>query len=88
MAAGAWVVAKDVCSVLEHSNHKMAVKELDADERGGSKVYTLGGVQEATVISESGPESSFQLRRIWWVAFANLLKSGPSGAVPERLFYV
>ena len=49
-----WFVAKDVCAVLEHSNHKMAVKGLDADERGVSKVYTHGGVQEATVISESG----------------------------------
>ena len=37
---------------------------------------------------QKGPESSFQLRRIGWVAFTKLLKSGPSGAVPERLFYV
>ena len=47
-------VAKDVCAVLEHSNHRMAVSGLDADERGVSKVYTRGGEQQAVVISESG----------------------------------
>ena len=26
-----WFVAKDVCEVLEHSNHKMAVRSLDDD---------------------------------------------------------
>ena len=50
----AWFVAVDVCAVLAHSNPAMAVKGLDDDEKGISKVYTPGGVQDMTVISESG----------------------------------
>lgn len=52
-----WFVAKDVCDVLEHSNHKVAVQMLDDDERGVRKVYPLngkGGIQEAIIINESG----------------------------------
>ena len=50
-----WWVAKDVCEVLEHSNHKMAVQGLDDDEV--RKVYltdALGRQQENLTISESG----------------------------------
>ena len=49
-----WFVAKDVCNVLEHSNSRQAITELDEDEKGVTKVYTLGGTQELTSISESG----------------------------------
>lgn len=50
-----WFVAKDVCDVLNHSNHKVAVSRLDKDEV--SKVYltdTLGRNQRTTVVNESG----------------------------------
>ena len=50
----AWFVAKDVCEILEHSNHRMAVANLDDDEKGVSIVDTPGGPQETTIISESG----------------------------------
>ena len=49
-----WFVAKDVCDILELSNHRMAIHGLDDDEKGVSKVYTPGGIQDMTVISESG----------------------------------
>jgi anti-repressor protein len=49
-----WWVAKDVCDVLKHSNSRMAIELLDDDEKGLSKVYTPGGIQDMTVISESG----------------------------------
>jgi anti-repressor protein len=49
-----WWVAKDVCDVLEHSNSRKAIELLDDDEKGVSKVYTLGGMQDMTVINESG----------------------------------
>jgi anti-repressor protein len=49
-----WWVAKDVCDVLGHSNSRKAIELLDDDEKGVSKVYTLGGMQDMTVISESG----------------------------------
>ncbi|MEK4379296.1 MULTISPECIES: phage antirepressor [Bacillus] len=50
-----WFVAKDVCNVLSHSNHKVAVSRLDEDEV--SKVYltdSLGRNQKTTVINEAG----------------------------------
>ena len=50
----AWFVAKDVCEILEHSNHRMAVANLDNDEKGVSIVDTPGGPQETTIINESG----------------------------------
>ncbi len=49
-----WFVAKDVCDILEHSNHRMAIQDLDEDEKGVSNVYTLGGMQDMTIISEPG----------------------------------
>ncbi|OPY13039.1 MAG: hypothetical protein A4E69_01878 [Syntrophus sp. PtaB.Bin138] len=49
-----WFVAKDVCSILEISDHRQAIEILDDDERGGYKVPTPGGPQEATCINEPG----------------------------------
>lgn len=49
-----WFVAKDVCEVLELSDVSMATQNLDEDEKGTSKVCTLGGMQDMTVISEAG----------------------------------
>ena len=49
-----WWIAKDVCDVLDHSNSRMAIQGLEDDEKGVSKVYTPGGVQEVTIISEPG----------------------------------
>lgn len=50
-----WWVAKDVCDVLGHSNHKVALQALDRDEV--RKVYltdTLGRKQKTNIINESG----------------------------------
>ena len=49
-----WFVLSDICSVLEHSNPSMAASRLDDDEKGVSNVYTPGGDQKVTIISESG----------------------------------
>lgn len=49
-----WWVAKDVCAILEHTNHRVAVEALDEDEKGVRKVYSPGGEQDTLVISESG----------------------------------
>lgn len=49
-----WFVAKDVCDVLEIANVSQALGNLDDDEKGISKTYTLGGVQELLTINESG----------------------------------
>ncbi len=47
-------VAKDVCDVLGHSNHRKALQGLDDDEKGVTKGYTLGGNQELSIVTESG----------------------------------
>jgi len=50
-----FVVAKDVCDVLEHSNHKVALQGFDGDEV--RKVYltdSLGRKQKTNVVDESG----------------------------------
>ncbi|MDM8565494.1 BRO family protein [Candidatus Halobeggiatoa sp. HSG11] len=49
-----WFVAKDICSVLQHSNVSVACRVLDADEKGLRKVYTLGGEQDILCVDESG----------------------------------
>ncbi|MCP9270079.1 antirepressor protein [Xenorhabdus sp. XENO-1] len=49
-----WFIAKDICDALELSNHRMALKALDDDEKGVSSIYTLGGKQKMKAISESG----------------------------------
>lgn len=50
-----WFIAKEVCKILEHTNHKVAVQNLEEDEV--KKVYLtdeLGRQQETNIISESG----------------------------------
>lgn len=50
-----WFIAKEVCKILEHTNHKVAIQSLDADEV--RKVYlidNLGREQEKNIINESG----------------------------------
>lgn len=49
-----WFVAKDVCDILELSDVSMATRSLDQDEKDTSKVCTLGGAQDMTIISEPG----------------------------------
>ena len=49
-----WFVAADVCAVLEHSNSRKAVGALDDDEKGVTIGYTRGGVQQMTIVNESG----------------------------------
>ena len=50
-----WFVAKDVCSALEIQNGRDTLNKcLDEDEKGVDTVYTLGGNQKMTTISEAG----------------------------------
>ena len=50
-----WFVAKDVCDILNIQNSNDTVRKvLDEDEKGIAKIYTPGGMQDMTVISESG----------------------------------
>ena len=50
-----WFVAVDICKALGYLNTSKAVGDhLDADEKGVTTGYTLGGEQKLTVINESG----------------------------------
>ena len=49
-----WFVAKDVCHILEITNHRDAIAQLDEDEKGVGSSDTLGGRQELGVVNESG----------------------------------
>ena len=50
-----WFVAKDVCEILEFGNYRQALTtHLDEDEKGVQKMDTPGGMQDMTIISESG----------------------------------
>lgn len=50
-----WFVLKDVCEVLEISNHRMAKDRLDQDEVSQTDVIDfLGRKQQTNIINESG----------------------------------
>ena len=50
-----WWVLKDVCEVLEISNHKMTAQRLDGDEVSQTDLTdSLGRQQSTTIINESG----------------------------------
>lgn len=48
----AWFFAADVCKVLSLDN--TAIRKLDDDEKGLHSTQTPGGIQEISIISESG----------------------------------
>lgn len=49
-----WFVAKDVCTVLEHTDARKSVAGLDDDEKELKRVPTPGGLQELWTVNESG----------------------------------
>lgn len=49
-----WFVAKDVCAALLIMNTTDQLNKLDDDEKGVEILYTLGGHQKVSVISEPG----------------------------------
>lgn len=50
-----YFVGKDVAEVLDYSNPRKAIKDhVDASDKGVTKCDTLGGIQDLTIINESG----------------------------------
>lgn len=50
-----WFVGKDVAEILGYSNTRKALADhVDEEDKGITKCDTLGGVQDLTVINESG----------------------------------
>lgn len=50
-----WFVGKDVATVLGYSNTRDALsKHIEAEDKRGSQIATPSGIQEMTIINESG----------------------------------
>ncbi|MCG8620332.1 MAG: phage antirepressor [Desulfobacterales bacterium] len=49
-----WWVAKDVCKAIELSDPSKAVRNLEDDEKGTTKVRTLQGLQRVLIVNEPG----------------------------------
>ena len=47
-------LAKDVAAWIEHTNVSVMLRSIDDDEKGLNIVYTLGGEQEAWMLTENG----------------------------------
>ena len=81
-----WWVAKDVCKALTLENTKWAIKNLDEDEKGVTKVDTPGGEQKVIIINEPGlyalilrsnkPEAKIFKRWITHEVLPSLRKTG------------
>ena len=84
-----WFVAKDVCDILEHSNHKMAVKSLDEDEVNSAYLTdSLGRIQQTTIINESGLYSLiFQSRKPEAKTFRKWVTSEVLPSIRKKGYY-
>lgn len=50
-----WFVGKDIANALDYKNSTVALQDnVDTEDKGVTKVSTLGGMQEMTIINESG----------------------------------
>ena len=49
-----WFVAKDVAAILGYTHTADMTRRLDEDEKGETKMHTLGGTQSFSTINESG----------------------------------
>ena len=50
-----WFVAKDITDILKYSNSRKAITDhVDIEDKCVTKCYTLGGMQDLTIINESG----------------------------------
>lgn len=49
-----WWVASDVAAILGYQTAATMARGLDADEKGYTNLYTLGGDQRLIIVSESG----------------------------------
>jgi prophage antirepressor-like protein len=49
-----WFVLKDICAAFGEQNYRRVASRLDEEEKGVSRIDTLGGAQDMTVVNESG----------------------------------
>lgn len=49
-----WFVGKDIAEYFGDTNYRRSIARLDEDEKGVSQIATPGGMQNMTIINESG----------------------------------
>lgn len=49
-----WWIAKDICDVFGETNRNRAMQTLSEDEKGYTQMSTPGGVQQISIVNESG----------------------------------
>lgn len=94
LADDPWWVATDIAAVLGYVQAKDMTRFLDDDEKGRHNVPTLGGVQELTIISESGvfaavlksrrPEAKAFRKWVTGTVLPELRRTGTYSMAPEQ----
>lgn len=49
-----WFVVKDVCNYFGETNRNRAMQNIDEEDKGGTQMYTPGGIQTVAIVNESG----------------------------------
>ena len=89
-----WLVVKDICDILGHSNHKVAIKGLDEEEVRKVYLPSNGGKQMTVVVNESGfynlvmrsnkPEAKAFRKWVTSEVLPAIRKKGYYGQKPEQ----
>lgn len=93
-----YLVAKDVCSILDISNHKDAVSRLDDDEKLRSVIPTPGQTRKVILVNESGlyhlifqsrkPEAKAFRKWVTSEVLPELRRTGSYAALPDVSFQI
>lgn len=93
-----YLVAKDVCSILDISNHKDAVSRLDDDEKLRSVIPTPGQNRNVILVNESGlyhlifqsrkPEAKAFRKWVTSEVLPELRRTGSYAALPDVSFQI
>lgn len=92
-----WFVGKDVAERLGYSNPQKALRDhIDSEDKGVNETFTPGGIQEITIINESGlyslilssklPKAKAFKRWITGEVIPSIRKTGAYGTNTENLF--
>lgn len=49
-----WFVVSDVCAFFGVTNRNRIMQAVDEEDKGGTKMYTPGGLQTVAIVNESG----------------------------------
>lgn len=90
-----WWVLSDICKILELTTPSKVSDRLDSDEKGMTSIHTLGGIQNVTIINESGlytvilrsdkPEAKAFRRWITHEVLPEIHRTGGYNAISEEI---